>query len=273
MPFYMDLHKGLKGLTMKDAEYAHLLDVKIQDQFGVKIHKFSMNEESGTVFCPVEAPNEEACRAVNLNADGNVGCEIIEVQPTYVALILGEGKTSPIGRAIHQDCKIDSAIRNFMFTDIVFSTDLMLKYGDTTAISILRAHNKIVRSCLQKDHGNEVKHTGDGIMASFISSSKAVRCAPEIQSRLKDYREENPEIPLHVRIGMHAGKPVTEGNDFFGAAVQLAKRICDFAKPDTVLVSAIIKDLCMGKNIPFRTMGEQKFKGSAEPYAVYRVDL
>jgi hypothetical protein len=68
----MDFHKGFKELTMKDAEHAHVLDVKIQDQFGVKIHKFWMNEYSGMVFCLVEAPNKEACRAIHLNADGNV---------------------------------------------------------------------------------------------------------------------------------------------------------------------------------------------------------
>jgi class 3 adenylate cyclase len=80
-------------------------------------------------------------------------------------------------------------------------------------------------------------------MACFVSPSKAVRCALEIQSRLNEYRKEQPDIPLHIQIGIHAGEPFTDGNDFFGAAVQLTKRICDFAKPDTVLVSAIIRDL------------------------------
>lgn len=272
MPLYMDFHRGVKGLTLKEVEDAHLMDLKVQDQYGVKYHKFWMNEETGTVFCLIEGPNKEACKAVHLHSHGGVACEIIEVKPTDVAFVMGDGETSPFGVAVHPDGKIDSAIRNFMFTDIVDSTQLTSKYGDTISISILRAHNEIVRSCLQKNSGNEIKHTGDGIMANFISSSKAVRCGLEIQSKLNEYRQKNPDIPLHIRIGIHAGEPVTEGNDFFGAAVQLTKRICDFAKPDTVLTSGIIKDLCLGKGIHFESIGSQKFKGFPDAFEVYRVE-
>jgi len=35
MPLYMDLHKGMKGLSRKDVEHAHLQDVKVQDKYGV----------------------------------------------------------------------------------------------------------------------------------------------------------------------------------------------------------------------------------------------
>ena len=109
-------------------------------------------------------------------------------------------------------------------------------------------------------------------MANFISSSKAVRCGLEIQSRLKEYRDKNPDIPLHIRIGIHAGEPVSEGNDFFGAAVQLAKRICDFAEQDTVMVSGIIKELCLGKGIHFESVGLQRFKGFTDDFQVYKAE-
>jgi hypothetical protein len=221
MPLYMDLHRDMKGVKKEDVEHAHELDEQLQDKYGVKFHKFWMNEEEGTVFCLMEAPNKEACAACHKEAHGNVACEIIEVHPTDFSAYMGPSNTTLTGLVVHPDGKLDSAVRTFLFTDIVNSTHLTEKYGDILAMTILRKHNEVVRSSLQKNAGNEVKHTGDGIMATFMSTSKAVRSALEMQEALKIYRENHPDIPLHVRIGINAGEPVTEGNDFFGAAVQL----------------------------------------------------
>lgn len=72
MPLHMDLHKGVKGLTMKEMGNNHLMDLKVQDQYGDKYHKFWMNEESGIVFCLIEGPDKEACKAVHVHSLGNV---------------------------------------------------------------------------------------------------------------------------------------------------------------------------------------------------------
>ncbi|MBD0284659.1 MAG: hypothetical protein ICV79_04455 [Flavisolibacter sp.] len=177
------------------------------------------NEDQGTVFCLIEGPNKEACLACHHEAHGGMDgtCEIIEVHPSDFLTFMRPAETTTGGAVVHPYGKIDSAIRTFLFTDIVNSTSLTEKYGDFMAVTILRKHNEIVRSSLQKSSGTEVKHTGDGIMATFISSSKAIRSALEIQESLHEYRTKNPDIPLHVRIGINAGEPVTEGNDFCGA--------------------------------------------------------
>lgn len=271
MPLYMDLHRGLKGLTREDIENVHQLDVQMQDKYGVKYQKFWMNEEAGTVFCLVEGPSKEACAAVHKEAHGQQACEIIEVHASDIAAIMGTADSAPTGVVVHPDGKLDSAIRTFIFTDIVNSTDLTEHYGDIMAMTILRKHNDIVRDSLQKNTGTEVKHTGDGIMATFMSSAKALRSALEIQNSLQEYRAEHPDVPLHVRIGVNAGEPVTEGNDFFGVAVQLTKRICDIADPDQILVSDVIKGLCMGRNFHFQELGEQHLKGFHEPIKTFIV--
>lgn len=269
MPLYMDLHKGLKGINREEVEHLHLLDVQVQDKYDVKYHKFYINVEEGTIFCLVEAPNKEACTACHHEAHGELPCEIIEVHPSDYTSYMGLGGATPSGMAVHPDGKIDSAVRTFLFTDIVESTSLTENYGDILAMTILRKHNEIVRYSIQKNNGNEVKHTGDGIMASFISTSKAVRGALEIQKELKEYRVKNPNVPLHVKIGINAGEPVTEGDDFFGAAVQLSKRICDLAEPDQVLISEVVKELCLGRNFKFSDLGEQTLKGFTLPVKVF----
>lgn len=271
MPLYMDLHRGLKGLSREEVELAHQLDVQVQDKYGVKFQKFWMNEETGTIFCLIEAPSKEACAAVHFEAHGKMACEIIEVHPTDYATVMGAANSTPTGIVVHPDGKLDSAVRTFLFTDIVDSTSLTESYGDIMAMTILRKHNEIVRNCLQNNTGTEVKHTGDGIMATFISSSKAIRCALEIQNGLQAYRTGHPDVPLHIRIGINAGEPVTEGDDFFGVAVQLTKRICDIAEPDQVLTSDVIKGLCMGRNFQFEESAAQYLKGFNQPVKTFVV--
>ncbi len=271
MALYMDLHLGLQGVSREEAEHAHHLDEEVQDKYGVKYHKFWLNEEAGAIFCLMEGPSKEACAAVHKEAHGMLACEIIEVRPSDYTTIMGSNVPSPTGIAVHPDGKLDSAIRTFLFTDIVNSTSLTEQYGDIVAMTILRKHNEIVRDSLQGHSGSEVKHTGDGIMATFMSSSKAIRSALEMQINLKEYREKNPDIPLHVRIGINAGEPVTEGDDFFGAAVQLAKRICDMANPGQVLLSDVVKALCMGRSFQFEELEPLALKGFTQPIKTFIV--
>ena len=269
MPLYMDLHKGVFGLTKGEVEQSHLLDLAVQDKYGVKYHKFYVNEEAGTIFCLIEGPNKEACAACHQEAHGEMACEIIEVHPSDFSLYMGADHKTLTGFAVHPDGKTDSAVRTFLFTDIVGSTSLTEKYGDIMTMTILRKHNEIVRDNLQLNNGKEIKHTGDGIMATFMSTSKAVRSALEMQKELLAYRDKHPDVSLHVKIGLNAGEPVTEGGDFFGVAVQLSKRICDLADPDQVLISEVVKGLCMGRNFQFAELGEHHLKGITLPVKVF----
>ena len=79
--------------------------------------------------------------------------------------------------------------------------------------------------------GTEVKHTGDGIMASFGTASSALGCAASIQQAFEARNETNPDSRVRVRIGLNAGEPVAEDGDLFGTAVQMAARICARAEP------------------------------------------
>jgi class 3 adenylate cyclase len=268
----MDLHKGLQNVSRDEINHLHQCDLRVQDKHGARIQKFWVNEKAGTVFCLIEAPDKESCHAIHTEAHGMTACEIIEVQPSDVLLIMGEGKADEIGMAVHTNGEYDSSIRTFLFTDIVGSTDLTQSLGEDNAMIIVRKHNEIVRNQLNLYNGKEVKHTGDGIMACFISAAKAVNCAREIQKNLKKFRDSNPDFPLQVRIGINTGEPVTEGNDFFGVAVQLAARVCNKAESNQVLVSNIVKDLCLGKNIFFIDRGMVELKGFNSPVSVHEAD-
>jgi class 3 adenylate cyclase len=165
---------------------------------------------------------------------------------------------------------MDPAIRTVMFTDIVGSTALTQQLGDDGAMEMLHVHDTIVRDALSAAHGREIKHTGDGIMASFISAAAAVRCATQIQQELA--RRADAEFPLQVRIGGAAGEPVERANDIFGSTVQLAARLCTHAAPEQILVSNVVAELCLGKGVSFHPLGDVALKGFDRPVQVHAVE-
>ena len=103
-----------------------------------------------------------------------------------------------------------------LFTDIVGSTKMNQKHGDAAAQRVVHDHNSIVRAALQNNKGTEVKHTGDGIMAPFASSANAVEAGIEMIKSIKFRNSNNPEVPLHLRVGVNAGQPIAEGETCSG---------------------------------------------------------
>jgi class 3 adenylate cyclase len=158
-----------------------------------------------------------------------------------------------------------------LFTDIEGSTGLTQRLGDDKAQEVLRTHNTIVREALNIHGGTEIKHTGDGIMASFPSASHAIACAVGIQDAITGHNQENSGTPIRVRIGLNAGEPVAENEDLFGTAVQLAARICDYAEPGQILASEVVRGLVAGKRFRFVGRGEVVLKGFEEPQRLYEV--
>ena len=158
---------------------------------------------------------------------------------------------------------------NILFTDMEGSTTLTQRLGDAGAQDVLDAHNAVVREALTAHGGSEIKHTGDGIMASFPLTSSALECAIAIQRALARHNESSPQFPIRVRIGLNAGEPVTQGQDLFGTAVQLARRICDHAQPGQVLASDVVRQLAAGKDFLFADTGAVALKGFEDPVRLY----
>jgi adenylate cyclase len=158
-----------------------------------------------------------------------------------------------------------------MFTDMVGSTALTQSKGDAVAQEVVRAHNRIVRAALSQFSGREIKHTGDGIMASFDTTSHGVEAAIFIQQGAQAHTRANPDLPLRLKIGINAGEPIREDDDLFGSTVQLSARITDKAVAGQVLVSEIVRGICAGKDFAFRNAGGFSMKGFSEPITLYEL--
>lgn len=270
MPLYMDIHHNLDA-TLDAVAQAHVSDLEAQEKHGVKYLKYWFNPEARTVCCLVEGPNKEACAAVHREAHGLVADKIIDVESQMVEAFLGGGKESDIGAAVWPDGTVDGGFRTVLFTDMIDSTSLTQRLGDEIAMRLVRRHDAVIRDALAACSGREVKHTGDGIMASFASASRAIECAITIQRALAAHNEQTPDQPIHVRVGLNAGEPVSEKQDLFGAAVQLARRVCDSADAEGIFVSNVVRDLCIGKPFSFRDRGQAELKGFPEPVRLYEV--
>src|SRR5215831_9790775 len=247
MPLYMDIHNLDDGTTPEDVAKAHAKDMEVQEKYGVKYSKYWVNESGKKVFCLAHAPNAEAAEQVHREAHGMMPEKIIEVEPDVGA-----------------DAR-DPGVRTILFTDVVNSTTLTQSLGDEAALAILGVHDTIVRDALSALGGREIKHTGDGIMASFVSVAGAVRCAIQIQRELDKHAQANPQSSLKVRVGAAVGEPVEQNNDLFGSTVQLAARLCTHAQPEQILVSNAIAELCIGKGLSFEDVGEVTLKGFGSP--------
>jgi len=268
MPLYMDIHNLPEGTTPEDIAKAHAKDMETQRKYGVEYTKYWLNEKAGKVFCLCHAPNAEAAECVHREAHGMQAEKIIEIEPELAEGFLGGVETNSAGAVVllggGADAR-DPGIRTILFTDIVNSTTLTQSLGDEAALAMLGVHDAIVRDALSALGGREVKHTGDGIMASFISAAGAVRCAIQIQRELDKHANANPARSLKVRVGAAAGEPVEQHDDLFGATVQLASRLCAHAQPEQILVSTAIAELCLGKGLLFEDLGEVTLKGFGSP--------
>jgi hypothetical protein len=80
MPLFMDIHTHIEGLTEEAVAQAHAADLKTQDKYGAKYLRYWFDENSGKVFCLIEAPSKEAANAVHREAHGLVADELVEVQ-------------------------------------------------------------------------------------------------------------------------------------------------------------------------------------------------
>jgi class 3 adenylate cyclase len=264
MPWYLDRHDA-PGLTPDALAQAHLQDLEIQDRYDVKYVSYWFDPAAGSVFCLAHGPDRDAVNAVHRDSHGLEASAIIELERGSLEAFLGPPPAHPPGEAY-----VAPGVRAILFTDLCNSTALTQSLGDAAAMAILRDHDTLVRSALERHGGREVKHTGDGIMASFASVASSVDAAVGIQAGVAS-RNAGAEVPIDLRIGIAAGEPVTEHEDLFGAAVQLAARLCAAAPPAGIVVSVAVRELCIGKTFRFQDVGPLELKGFSAPTPAFAV--
>ena len=143
--------------------------------------------------------------------------------------------------------------------------------GDDAAQLVVREHNTIVRDALALYGGREIKHTGDGIMATFPQIVGAVEGAVAIQQACQRANAANPDLGLGICIGINAGEPIHEDGDIFGTPVQMAARVLSKAEGEEIAVSNLVREMASGKSFSFKKKGDYDLKGFDEPVPIFLV--
>jgi class 3 adenylate cyclase len=258
MPLFMDRH-DIGSATAEELAQAHHEDIEVQERHNCRAITYWHDEARGTAFCLIEAPSEGAVRAMHAEAHGLLPNQIIEVDPSAIAQFLGR-LTDP--EATEGEPVRESAFRAIMFVDMVGSTDITKALGDSAALDLVRRYRDVVRRALVDHGGKEVDRAGDGFLTSFDSAYAAVTCAIAIQRELGSDNEQRTDgVPLDARVGIGAGEPVRDGDALFGSTVNLTSRICDCAEPGQIIAARVVRELCLGKDVTFKSLGSKTLKG------------
>jgi class 3 adenylate cyclase len=159
-----------------------------------------------------------------------------EVEAAYREA-LGEEERAPV------TATPSGGIVTLLFTDLVASTELLDRLGSDAAEQLRRVHFSMLRDAVAARGGQEVKNMGDGLMVAFGSALDAVGCAVDIQRAVQSHNERGDGPALDVRIGLNVGEPIRDEGDYFGAAVVVAKRLCDSAGAGQILASDLVRGL------------------------------
>jgi TolB-like protein/class 3 adenylate cyclase/Tfp pilus assembly protein PilF len=154
-----------------------------------------------------------------------------------------------------------------LFTDIVGSTERASELGDRAWHDLLARHHRIVREEIRRWGGEEVTEAGDGFLALFGSSARAIACAHAARDRVR-------EIGLEIRCGLHMGQLERQPNGSAGGiAVHVGARVVAEAGPGEVVVTSAVRDAEAGSGFGFEDLGRRALKGVDREWRLFRVTV
>ena len=249
MSFFIDIVAGpgnsvryFLSATPTVVGRSHTCDVPIDDAYVSGRHAEFWEDDSGNCFVrDLNSSNGTSCNGQKMEAS------VTRTLQSGDRIDLADGKA--MITVSRQDQGVASKNRfpppegtvTFMFTDMQGSTDLVRDLGDIKSREVFRIHEEVLTEAILRNEGYIVKEQGDGFMAAFTSSRGGILCAITVQENLMILRDSDPDLPIHVRIGLNTGESIIENEDYFGRAVNEAARISAQAESEEILVSGVSK--------------------------------
>lgn len=181
---------------------------------------------------------------------GDVDSVIDEIEH----FITGETASRPVRRVLS----------TVLFTDIVDSTRLAAELGDRRWRELLDDCSRGWRRELERQGGNVIKSTGDGLLATFDGPAQAVRAALAA-------RETARRLGIESRAGVHTGECELIGDDIAGIAVHIASRAEAAGRPGEVTTTGTVKDLVIGSGLEFDERGVHELRGVPGSWPLFAV--
>jgi len=242
MPIFMDRHDVPGSITSEDVAHIHQQDLKVQHKFGCRALSYWFDEKRNKAFCLVEAPDRESMVSMHEHAHGQVPNKVIEVEETLLESFLGTLEHPEHAKGEGLFVNHDPPERTIMVVNIKISS--FKKSSFESLQKSLESCNQITIKVINNYEGNIVRHQNDCFLISFVSVTNAVSCALKIQSAFNTLREAD----IRLKIGINTGIPVTDKDQLFETAINLAERICTMTK-EQIVVSSEVKDLYKSENL------------------------
>ena len=230
----------------------------------------------GTSSCPIRHLGYSMSGSVRVVMDDGQTLDIgpdtvFDIPPGHDKLVLGDepwvtiewgASGRALAMALHEEA--GRSLVTVVFTDIVNSTTQLREVGDAAWGDLLVAHNARLREQINVFRGREVKTTGDGVLATFDSPTRAVQCAGAMTRATRS-------IGIEIRVGVHTGEVEFVGDDVRGIAVHTAARVLALAGPGEVLLSSTTAGLVEGSSIVLEDAGTYELKGMPGRRQVFRL--
>ena len=251
----MDRHDDV-NVTPEELAQAHALDVEVQAKHGVNYLSYWYDRDEHSVFCFVDAPSREAAEAVHREAHGWWRARSSRSRAIRWCSSSAAMPAHPVGEAARGAGVPHDPLHRHRRLHRNHAAPRRREGNGARAHARPDRPRPARRVRRQRGEAHRRRHHG---VVRFGRQSDRLR--DRDPTRVRRAHAEEAEHPIHVRIGVSAGEPVAEGNDLFGAAVQLAARACDHAAAGAILTSTAVKELCVGKNFTFETRGPYELKG------------
>jgi adenylate cyclase len=158
-------------------------------------------------------------------------------------------------------------LAGILAADVVGYSAMVGKDEPGTLARVRTLRTDLVEPVANTHGGRLFKTTGDGFLAAFASAVQALRCAIAIQERLNSEPDG-----LRLRIGVHQGEVVAEGDDLLGDGVIIAARLEPLAEPGGICISARVREDAAGKiALEVDDLGTPELKNIAVKVQVFRI--
>ena len=155
-----------------------------------------------------------------------------------------------------------------IFADVCRSTQIFEQYGDVKAREIISHCLDILTQIVNKHGGRVIKTIGDEVMCTLPTANAGVQAAAEMQKRVTS-ELELVRHTISIRVGLHYGNVVSEDNDVFGDAVNVAARMAGLAKAQQIVTTAsTVADIPAGGGVEIRSLGKTRVKGKLLPIEI-----
>jgi adenylate cyclase len=160
-------------------------------------------------------------------------------------------------------------LAGILAADVVGYSAMIAADEPATLACVRTLRTEIVEPAVTTHDGRLFKTMGDGFLLEFASAVQALRCAIAIQTTLNAQANG-----LRLRIGLHQGEVVPEGDDLFGDGVIVAARLEPLADHGGIVISSRVKEDAAGKMaLEVDDLGEPELKNIAAKIRAYRVRL